>query len=216
MFWNSEYKSNERIWGEGPSELAVAAARYLRECKSGVGVFNILDIGCGYGRDAFYLLNKISCRITGVDVAQNAIDIAADSIPETQRENVGFHCCNFMEVEEAGYDIVFISNLYHLLKKDEREAIGKTVVRTMKRNGLLFLSALSVNDPEHHGKGVPIPGESNSFRDKTYIHLFNREELLEDYAFLNIKELYEHEYYEPRATGETHHHVLWILVAELL
>jgi len=216
MFWNNEYKSNERIWGEGPSELAVAAVRYLREYKSGSEVFNILDIGCGYGRDAFYFLNNICCRITGVDVAQNAIDIATDSIPETQRENVEFHCCNFVELEEASYNIVFISNLYHLLKKNEREAIGKTVVRTLKMNELLFLSALSVNDPEHHGKGIPITGETNSFKDKTYIHLFKREELLEDFAFLNIKELYEHEYYEPRATGETHHHVLWILVAEML
>ena len=216
MFWNNEYKSNERIWGEGPGELAVAAVRYIKEHKPDNGPLNILDIGCGYGRDAFYLLNNISCRITGVDIAQNAIDIAADSIPETQRENVAFHCCNFMELEEASYDTVFISNLYHLLKKDEREAIEKTVIRTLKTNGLLFLSALSVNDPEHHGKGVPIPGETNSFRDKTYIHLFKREELLEDFAFLNVNELYEHEYYEPRATGETHHHILWILRGEMV
>jgi len=25
MFWDNEYESNERIWGERPSELAVAA-----------------------------------------------------------------------------------------------------------------------------------------------------------------------------------------------
>ena len=104
MFWNNEYKSNERIWGKGPGELAVAAVSYIKEYKPDNEQLNILDIGCGYGRDAFYFLNNISCRVKGVDVAQNAIDIAADSIPEAQRQNVEFHCCNFMELKEAGYD----------------------------------------------------------------------------------------------------------------
>ena len=35
-----------------------------------------------------------------------------------------------------------------------------------------------------------------------------------DHACEKIKELYEHEYYEPRVTGETHHHVSWILIGE--
>jgi len=29
MFWDNEYKSNERVWGERPSELAVATVRCL-------------------------------------------------------------------------------------------------------------------------------------------------------------------------------------------
>ena len=30
MFWDDEYKRNERVWGEGPSELAVAVVEYLQ------------------------------------------------------------------------------------------------------------------------------------------------------------------------------------------
>ncbi len=42
-----------------------------------------------------------------------------------------------------------------------------------------------------------------------------KEELEEDFQFLSIKELYEHRYDEPRAHGETHHHISWTLIASL-
>ena len=32
MFWDDEYKTNERIWGERPGELAIAAVKYLQKC----------------------------------------------------------------------------------------------------------------------------------------------------------------------------------------
>ncbi len=213
MFWDNEYKSKERVWGERPSELAIAAAGYLQKCKSSNEILSILDIGCGYGRDAFYLEN-LGCMILGIDISEEAINIASDVVLKVQKEDVKFQCCNFTELKEEKYDIVFISNLYQLLKKNERKELRKAVMRILKPNGLLFLSTLSIKDSEHCGKGTPIPEESNSFQDRVYLHFCTREELVEDFAFLNIKELYEHEYYEPHSTGEIHHHISWILIGE--
>jgi SAM-dependent methyltransferase len=214
MFWDNEYKNNERVWGEGPSELAIAVVRYLQKCKSSREILSILDIGCGYGRDAFYFWDKLGGKVLGIDSSKRAIDIALNAALKEESEVVKFRCCNFTELEVGSYDIVFISNLYHLLKKDERKELRKAILKTLKQEGLLFLSTLSAKDPEHYGKGIPVPGESNSFQDRVYIHLCTGEELMEDFAFLDIKELYEHEYYEPRATGEIHHHILWILVGQ--
>lgn len=178
-------------------------------------MFSILDIGCGYGRDVFYFLDNFRCRILGIDISKKAIEIAldTDTALKTQKgDDVKFECCNFTELRDGKYDLVFISNLYQLLKKDERQELRKTIMRTLAPNGLLFLSTLSVRDPEHYRKGIPVFGESNSFQEKVYIHFCTREELIEDFAFLNIKELYEHEYYEPHANGEVHHHISWILI----
>jgi len=33
MDWDKKYESNERIWGEQPSELVIAAVRYLQKCR---------------------------------------------------------------------------------------------------------------------------------------------------------------------------------------
>jgi len=214
MFWDNEYKSNERIWGNVPSELAIAAVRYLHKCRSNSETLSILDIGCGYGRDAFYLLDNLRCSILGVDISEKAIDIARDAILKAGKEDVKFQCCSFTKLKEAKFDIVFISNLYQLLKKNERKELRRTVMRTLKPEGLLFLSTLSVRDPEHYGRGVPVCDEPDSFQDKVYLHFCTKEELVGDFAFLSIKELYEHEYYERRLAGETHHHVLWILIGQ--
>jgi 2-polyprenyl-3-methyl-5-hydroxy-6-metoxy-1,4-benzoquinol methylase len=214
MLWDNEYRANKRVWGEGPSELAIAAVGYLQKCKSNNEILSILDIGCGYGRDAFYFLDNLRCRIFGIDTSEEAIDIASNAVLKAQKEDVRFQCSNFTELKEGKYDIVYVSNLYHLLKKNESRELRRTVVKTLKPKGLLFLSTLSVSDPEHHGKGIPVPKESNSFQDRTYLHFCTREELIKDFAFLDIKQLYEHEYYEPRVTGEIHHHISWILMGE--
>ena len=214
MYWDKEYASYERVWGEAPSELAKAAVRYLREHQPNTDVLDILDIGCGYGRDALYFSDNFSCSILGIDISEKAIDIASKAVLKGQKKGVRFQCCDFTELNEGKYDMVVVSNLYQVLKKDEREALRKAAMTTLKPNGLLFLSTLSTRDPEHFGKGIPVLGEANSFIDKRYVHLCAREELIEDFAFLDIEELYEHEYYEPRANGEVHHHISWILIGE--
>ena len=78
----------------------------------------------------------------------------------------------------------------------------------------MFLSTLSVHDPEHHGKGEPVPGEEGSFVDKMYLHLSTGPELEREFGFLRLLSLEEHEFDEPRADGAVHHHVLWLLVAQ--
>jgi len=117
----------------------------LDACKnanSGREILSISDIGCGYGRDAFYFLNNLGCRVLGIDSSKKAIDIASSAIPDGQ-EGVKFQCCDFTELEEASYDIVFISNLYHLLKNDGRKDLRKAVMRTLKPDGLLFIGIIT-------------------------------------------------------------------------
>ena len=216
MHWEKEYRESGRLWGEEPSELARAAVTYLKDSRAKAGTLNILDIGCGYGRDAFFYADNLDSKILGIDLSEKAIEIALNTASEARRENIEFRRCDFADLDTGGYDVVSASNLYQLLRGNERKTLRETVMRTLKPGGLFFLSTLSLNDPEHHGKGDPIPGEANSFsfQQKTYLHFCTREELTEDFAFLDIKELYEREYYEPRATGEVHHHISWVLAGE--
>ena len=214
MYWDNEYKSKERLWGTTPSELAKAVVAYVQKNMHNDDSVSLLDIGCGYGRDAFYYAENLACIILGIDVSEKAIEIASETALMTQEKNVEFRIHNFVELEDNKYDIISASNLYQLLRPGEREQLRDAVSFLLKPDGLLFLSTLSVNDPEHKGKGSPIPGEPGSYQDKVYLHLCTKAELMEDFGFLDIKELYEHEYDEPRATGEVHHHISWILIAE--
>ena len=212
MYWDNHYENNGRLWGETPSILALAAVEYLQKHGLSERMPTALDIGCGYGRDALYLAGNIRCTVLGVDLSEKAIALAKRNCRDSR---IMFRCCGFTELEESKeYDAVFLSNFYQLLKKDERAELRRTIDKVLKPNGLLFLSTLSTRDPEHSGKGTPVSGEINSFVDNVYLHLCERSELEEDFSFFKIKELYEHEYFEPRATGETHHHISWILVGK--
>ncbi len=217
MHWDDEYGKNKRLWGENPSEPARAAVAFMKNHGAKDGPLSILDIGCGYGRDAFFYADNLDCEIMGIDLSKKAIEIASKTAIEERNETVRFRRCDFAEFEHGEYDMVSASNLYQLLRQNEREALRKAVMRLLKRGGLFFLSTLSMNDPEHHGKGAPVPGEPNSFsyQDKVYLHFCTEEELAADFAFLEIAELYEREYEEPRANGEVHHHISWILIGEM-
>jgi len=133
MYWDNQYENNERLWEETPSMLALAAAEYLQKTHGPAERMpGVLDIGCGYGRDALYLAGNIRCTVLGVDISEKAIALAKKNCRDSR---IRFRCCGFTELEE-------------------------------------------------------------------------------DFSSFKIKELSEHEYFEPRATGETHHHISWILVGE--
>jgi len=120
-----------------------------------------------------------------------------------------------MEFGKNKFDVVFVSNLYHILKGKQREELRIKINSLLKPNGLLFLSTLSVNDPEEYGKGTPCTEEPNSFEKEKFLHFCTKDELEDDFEFLSIKKLYEHEYDEPRSNGQNHHHISWILIGQI-
>jgi cyclopropane fatty-acyl-phospholipid synthase-like methyltransferase len=211
MSWDSTYQDHERVWGDRPSALAAFACHYLRD-KSSEKAIEILDLGCGYGRDALYLARSIDCRILGIDNSSKAIDMGRKALVGDLESRVKFECCDFNQINGGPFEIVFASNFYHLLTAEDRQNFVATIKKKLKPGGMLFLSTLSNKDPEHFGKGRKIETEENSFQDEKFLHFCTREELEKDFNFLDIKELSEREYFEPRSNGEVHHHILWIFV----
>ncbi len=209
--WDEQYGQQGQVWGERPGELALFLVGNRHRLGLPGRLVDILDIGCGYGRDAMYISRNVPCRITGVDASANAVAMAEELSSREPGQDVRFRCCDFGELTASDYDVVFMSNLYQVLRLEERQRLCEVVRAVLRHDGFLLLSTLSVNDPEHRGKGEPVEGEVNSFGDGRYVHLCTREELEADFDFIEISELFEHEYDEPRADGE-HHHISWILV----
>jgi SAM-dependent methyltransferase len=210
MTWDNVYRNQQHVWGDKPSVLAAFACHFLKAAGSSGKAIEILDIGCGYGRDVTYLARNINCHILGVDNSTEAVEMAKKALAADLESRVVFQCCDFRQIPEEKFEVVFASNFYHLLKMDERQALVNTIKEKLKPGGVLFLSTMSQNDPEHFGKGRPVENEPNSFYDQRYLHFCTREELEKDFNFLIIKKLSEHEYYEPRSNGEVHHHMLWM------
>ncbi|MBM4447128.1 MAG: class I SAM-dependent methyltransferase [Chloroflexi bacterium] len=212
MAWDNTYRTNQHVWGDRPSELATFACNYLQGIKPSYKAIDILDLGCGYGRDAIYLARNIKCDVFGIDNSREAIEMARKALADDLESRVRFECCDFRQMDDGKFEIIFASNLYQLLKMEERNALRDIIEKKLKPGGMLFLSTFSTGDPEHFGRGKRIENEDNSFEDERFLHFCTREELEGDFSFLTVKEIFEHEHYEPRSNGETHHHILWILL----
>lgn len=156
MFWDDKYKGSSRIWGDKPGELAVAAVKCLQTLGLNEKNLSILDIGCGYGRDIIYFSKHLKCTVLGIDISKEAVDIARNSYRES---NIKFRHCDFAELNENRYDVIFTANLYHLLRPAKREQLIKKIKKNLRPGGLLFLNALSTKDPEEYGKGIPVQDE---------------------------------------------------------
>ena len=180
----------------------------------------LLDLGCGYGRDAVALWRALGLSVTGVDGAARAIEMARAALPAGARieyRRGGFADADrgqagAGESEGALFDVVFCSNVYQVLEPAGRAALRATVRRRLAPGGLFFLSTLSTRDPEHAGKGRPVPGDPGSFEGRTYLHLCGRDELAADFGFLRLERLDEIAYLEERPRGAPHDHVSWVLI----
>ena len=212
--WEEAYRRNARLWGDRPSEIAEIAANYVREQISTPGKLTLLDIGCGYGRDDIYLASQLGLSITGIDRSSQAITLAAEALTTLDLDNVRFVCADLATFSGEVYDLILVSNLYHLLDGAARQQLGERVTELLRPNGLLFLNALSTSDPEEYGQGEPVADDTNSFVTDKFRHFATPAELHDTFLSLSAQALYERPYDEPHPGGRTHHHVAWILIAQ--
>jgi cyclopropane fatty-acyl-phospholipid synthase-like methyltransferase len=211
-YWDGAYRSERKIWGAQPGEAARAAAKYVDETKFPVAGKRLLDLGCGYGRDLFFLASRWNVRAAGVDASAQAVKLARAELDKNKQQEMEFRCARFQEISDGPYDLVYAANLYQILPEEERAQLCQTVESLLAPGGLFIFSTLSSRDPEHAGKGSAVPGDPNSWVDQTFVHLSNRKELERNFHYLKFQRFYEHEFIEPRAGGSTHHHVSWILI----
>jgi SAM-dependent methyltransferase len=144
-----------------------------------------------------------------------ASDWAPAALPAGAR--IEYRCAGLADAGLAGagdapFDVVYCSNVYHLLEPAGRAALRATVRRRLAPGGLFFLSTLSTRDPQHAGKGRPVRGEPGSFVERTYLHLCRRDELAGDFGFLRLERLDEIAYLEERPRGAAHDHVSWVVI----
>jgi SAM-dependent methyltransferase len=220
-YWDERYRSGGKLWGDGPSELARLAVARL-SFAAGRG-FDLLDVGCGYGRDSIYLAAELGCRVLGIDPSPVAVSAARRGRrgdldvefeagdPESIAAATGAAAEG--RTPSPGFDVVYASNVYHLLPPARRRAFAAAVSSLLRPGGLLFLSTLSPRDPQHYAKGEPVEGEERSWVEHCYLHFCTADELADDFAGLELLDIEERSYEERHADGRLHHHTSWFMEA---
>ena len=90
----------------------------------------MLDIGCGYGRDAKYLSTALGIGVTGIDSSGSAIDTAKEN-----NTGIEFACADFERSELGTFNVIYASNVYQILKPDDRHSLVEFVKNRLSPGG---------------------------------------------------------------------------------
>lgn len=204
-YWNEKYLREGLIWGKSPSiGVRMFAAHVIARGKK-----NVLDVGCGYGRDSAYLAEK-GCVVTGVDVSRRAVDLARSTwtgLPAVFKLGTGEN----LEFKDRSFEAVWSSNFLHLFQR-KRDLLLREMKRVLNIGGLLGFSVASTRDPGY-GIGKALGGGTYIVKGKV-MHFYDEGEVLDAMKGFNILEAKEVRETQKHAFGAVHRHVNWVAVGE--
>ncbi|MBR9923133.1 MAG: class I SAM-dependent methyltransferase [Bacteroidetes bacterium] len=187
-FWETAYSSNERMWGEQPTDNARTVLALMEKHK----VKSILIPGFGYGRNAKVFYEK-GIDVTGIEISETAIERARKHFGKEVTIHQG--AVVDMPFDENLYQSVYCYSLLHLLNKAERKKLIADCYNQLVARGIMVFVALSAND-KRFGVGEEI--EKNTFHAPygLNLHFYDKASVtaaFSDYNIIDLKEIKEPE-----------------------
>jgi ubiquinone/menaquinone biosynthesis C-methylase UbiE len=184
--------------------LVPLPARFVSLVKD-KGVKKVLEVGCGYGRACFFLLeNHLS--VTGVDVDKVQIRSATQ---ESKTRGISGEMvflvddARYLCFRDSSFDAVTMLAVLTLVPKSDRSRIMSEVSRVLKPSGYVFIEEFgrTWTNPvyaKRYRDDLPVTGEMGTItvRDESgrilhFGHHFTRKELvglLEGFTIINVEE----------------------------
>ncbi len=188
--WERLYiETRDEALSARPSLCARTTAAIFTEQRSK----QILDLGCGIGRDTFYLA-ACNLSVIGIDAAESGLAMA-NSRRESGRKMPSFAGADAraLPFPDASFDGVYCFGVLHEFTGETREhdvsAVMQEIHRVLVPEGLLVLAVLS-GQPE---EGLP------------HVYLFT-EQAFDDAAY-RFQVLEKRTYNDIGATGKTDYHI---------
>jgi len=151
--WNRIYKSNNRFFGEEPSNFAILCFNDMETNY----VQKVLEIGVGPGRDTVFFASK-GFLVDALDYSITAIEILSE-IAQEKKLKIKLQVHDIKKpfpFPDAHFDAVYSHMLLNMrFSLEEIHSILSEVNRMLKPNGLNFFSVRNHND-KFYGKGVEV------------------------------------------------------------
>ena len=94
---------------------------------------HVLDVGCGIGGTARYLAGHVGCRVTGIDLTPEYIDIARNLTKRTRLDDrAGYHVASALDMpfEDASFDAAI--TIHVAMNIHDRAGLYGEIARVMK------------------------------------------------------------------------------------
>jgi SAM-dependent methyltransferase len=144
--WEEAYKTTPP-WDIGRPQPAFVELVDAGEFYKGT----VLDVGCGTGENALYLVQN-GFLVVGVDLSARAI-VAAKAKAAERKLSVDFRLANALSLDFKGshFDNVIDSGLFHTFNNDDRVSFADEIARVLKTNGRYFMLCFSDKEPTDWG-----------------------------------------------------------------
>jgi SAM-dependent methyltransferase len=155
--WQQNYEElGDRLWGFSPSPTAkVLAEAILASNIRRSERIEIVDWGCGYGRDSLYFL-ELGFDVIGIDVSSKAIALARAAYKRRQQNGIpligsaSFHAGDLNSVfnSRTGQTVrAFFSNrVFHLLSLSDFYDTVDEAMKCLEHGAFFCVSARSQDD----------------------------------------------------------------------
>jgi tellurite methyltransferase len=195
-FWNSAYRDKDApsVFGS-PSEEICSLVAKLR------GEATVLDLGCGDGRNALFLLEQ-GFHVTAVDVSGSAIEKLCHRAGHN-RERLATHVSDAREFRLGGpYDLIVAHGLLHLIPREDWTRLVKALQQQTAPLGYNVVAVLT--------DALPPPADLEPFM----LGLFREGELLDQYAGWAVELHRSYVLHDEHPGGVRHRHPVNKIVAQ--
>ena len=133
-YWETFYSTNNNV---NCSDFCNFVMNYFKDDKN---ILNVLDCGCGNGRDSQSLSNRYN-----VDAVDNC------GFLPTNGNNVNYYVGDFVTMDKSKYDLIYSRFTFHSITNDQHMSF----LDTINVNSYLVIETRSKrgeNDHVFHGK----------------------------------------------------------------
>lgn len=142
-YWNQLYSSKD-FFGIGPTKLAKLAESLLIQPHN----MNVLEIGCGQGRDAIYF-SQLGCQIHAFDISTKAVDYVSDVKKSLKLKNLNVFTHDVeipLPFKEETFDFAYSNLALQFFDIVKLAKIFANISRVMKKNSLFLFSTKKSGD----------------------------------------------------------------------
>jgi len=192
--WSATFAAHPEMYGEEPSEAAVAAA----DVFAVAGVTTVLELGAGQGRDTLYLAHR-GFHVHAVDYALEGLDAIgakAGVAGLADRVTVALHDVRqHLPFADASVDASYSHMLLCMaLTTPELERLVSDLHRVVRPGGLVVYTVRTTDDA-HYGAGIA-HGDDMYEHGGFVVHFFDRaliDRLVAGFALVEVTEFTEGE-----------------------
>ena len=138
-YWDEYYQKDNAPSFPSPFAEYVASKLSTKQ--------NILEIGCGNGRDSKYFSSK-GHHVTGLDRSAEAIELCKNLY--SSDEPIEFFYGTITDIAKTNkkkFDLIYSRFVIHTMSLDEEIKTLKISYNLLKKKGHFFIECRSVNDP---------------------------------------------------------------------